>query len=435
MLDKIKKAGVIGAGGAGFPSYAKFTSKADYLIVNGAECEPLLRVDQQLMKTNAAEIISGISIVLELISSKKAFIGIKKKYKEAIEILNAEIKKQGVLEKIEIKIIKDVYPAGDEQILVYELTGRIVPEMGIPIMVGCVVVNPETLLNINNAVRKKLPVTEKFLTITGDVPTPITLKVPVGSPIRSVFKEAGIMSLENYSVIDGGPMMGTIIEDMDLYITKKSKSYILLKSNHPLIIKKKITIAQAKRINNAACEQCRMCTDLCPRYLLGHDINPHKSMRTLGMKMDAIAGFDYTYLCSQCNLCTLFSCPANLYPTSANLYYKEKLINKNIKYGVDKNKIYSERVFRNYKLLPTKRLIKRLGLSKFESKAEFSNKKINPNIVGIMIKPHIGATPKLLVKKGDEVSSGQTIGIVEKDNLGADIHSSIDGKVENITEE
>ena len=151
LLEQIKDAGIIGAGGAGFPTHAKLTSQAEYILLNGAECEPLLRVDQQLMAAYPDEIIRGFAEAGRLVGAKQALIGIKKKHGKVIEILKERIGALNETGFVEVRELPDIYPAGDEQVLVYQLTGRVVPETGIPIHVGCVVVNSETALNIYRA--------------------------------------------------------------------------------------------------------------------------------------------------------------------------------------------------------------------------------------------------------------------------------------------
>ena len=148
LLDQIKDAGIIGAGGAGFPTHAKLTSEAEYILMNGAECEPLLRVDQQLMAIYPDEIIRGFAEAGRLVSAKKAIIGIKSKHGEVIKLLKERIKTLQLDGYVEIGELPDIYPAGDEQALVYQLHGAVVPETGIPSMVVCGVVNTETARNI-----------------------------------------------------------------------------------------------------------------------------------------------------------------------------------------------------------------------------------------------------------------------------------------------
>lgn len=430
-VQLVREAGVIGAGGAGFPTYAKLDARAEYILLNGAECEPLLRVDQQLMELYPEMIIEGFEAARKMVGANKGIIGIKNKHKEVICLLENKIKELNYVDVLEVKILKDIYPAGDEQVLVYELTKRVVPEAGIPLQVGCVVINSETALNIYNALNNEA-VTEKYITVTGDVPNKITVKVPVGTPIIDVLKLSGIEDFENYRVIDGGPMMGNILESLDGYVTKKNKGFIILKSTHSLIKKKSATMEQTRKINRASCEQCRMCTDMCPRYLLGHNTKPHMMMRALGYKLDDYQGQINSYLCCQCNLCELFACPAGLYPKASNVYFKQKLTEQNIRYTrVSDN--FEPRAMREYRLIPSKRLVARLGLRDFDKPAPIAEHSINPSIVYIALQQHVGAPSFPTVLVGDYVTKGQLIGEIPESKLGANVHSSISGTVIEIS--
>ncbi|MDR1135588.1 MAG: 4Fe-4S dicluster domain-containing protein [Clostridiales Family XIII bacterium] len=432
-MDAIRNAGVIGAGGAGFPTYAKLKARAEYVLLNGAECEPLLRVDQQIMEFRADDVVSGTAAALRVTGAKKAIIGIKGKHAAAIDALRRAINKDGLAEQVEVRVIRDVYPAGDEQILVYDLTGRVVPETGLPIQVGCVVLNSETAMNIHSALTGGC-VTEKYLTVSGDVPKPVTLKVPVGIRIRDVLGAAGLTDTNGIFVIDGGPMMGNLLPDVDEFVTKKSKGYIVLKAEHPLVRKKLIDVPQAVRIGKSACEQCRMCTDLCPRYLLGHDMQPHKLMRALAYYTDDFTGQRTSYLCSQCGLCQFFSCPAGLYPRSASLYYRELLTREGMRYE-PKDKVYGERAFRRHRLVSTKRLVRRLGLYEFDLPAPLQEGMLQADYVRIYMSQHVGAPARPTVSPGETVRVGQMVGSVGAESLGVPVHASISGIVEEANEQ
>ena len=256
LLEQVKEAGIIGAGGAGFPTHAKLNCKADYILMNGAECEPLLRVDQQLMAMYPDEIIQGFKAAGELVGAQKAIIGIKGKHHDVIEILEEHIKTLGVGDYVSIGILPDMYPAGDEQVLVYEITGRIVPETGIPINVGCVVINSETCLNVYHAMNGQ-NVIKKYITLAGDIPARKTVCVPVGTPTIDVLKMSGIEDFSDYGIIAGGPMMGPLLTDLTGFITKKDKGFIILKKDHPLIQKKSCTFEQARRVNRWAMQCSR----------------------------------------------------------------------------------------------------------------------------------------------------------------------------------
>ena len=427
LLELIKEAGVIGAGGAGFPTHAKLAAKADYILLNGAECEPLLRVDQQLMEMFPDEIVRGFEAAGRLVGAEKAIIGIKGKHKEVIEILNKRIEALNLTDYVEVGLLPDIYPAGDEQVLVYELTGRVVPEAGIPIQVGCVVVNSETALNIYNAASGK-SVIEKYITVAGDVPNRITVKVPVGTPIIDVLKLSGIEDFSDYAVIGGGPMMGPVLSDLNGFATKKDKGFVILKKNHPLIRKKTVTMEQARRVNKSSCEQCRMCTDMCPRYLLGHGTQPHKMMRVLNYNLQDLKAQEVSQLCCQCNLCNLFACPAGLFPKDANNFFRAKLAEQNIRYKPEKES-FEARKAREHRLVPSKRLIARIGLSNFDRPAPMNGIELNPELVKISTRQHVGAPATPVVEVGEKVYAGQKIGMIPSESLGATIHASISGTV------
>ena len=432
LLDKIKSAGVVGAGGAGFPTHVKLASKADYILMNAAECEPLLRVDQQIMDVYCDDIIHGFEMAGRLVEAKKAIIGIKYKHKQVIQKLRQRISELNLDDYISVNELKDVYPAGDEQVLVYELTGRVVPEMGIPLNVGCVVVNSETCLNIYNSMND-VAVTDSYVTIAGDIDNPCTLKVPVGTPLRKLFELANISNIEDYGIIDGGPMMGPLLSNLESSVTKKSKGYILLKKEHSLIKNKGVDQAQAKKLNRGSCEQCRMCTDLCPRYLLGHNLQPHKMVRTQAYNIDDLTGQQTAQLCVQCNLCELFSCPIGIKPMHANNYFRAKLLNEGIKYSASKE-VFEVRNNRDFRLVPTKRLIARLGLYKYDRPVPLLDKDIDISQVKIATRQHVGAPAKPIVSVGDNVVKGQLIGIIQENSLGANIHSSINGVVVDVND-
>ena len=430
LLDMVREAGVVGAGGAGFPTHVKLASKAEYILLNGAECEPLLRVDQQLMEIFPDEIIKGLAAAGREIGASHSLIGVKGKHKEVVSILKKRIEELKIGDFVEVKELQDVYPAGDEQVLVYELTGRVVPEAGIPIQVGCVVINSETALNIYRASMNE-PVTEKYITVAGDIPERMTVKVPVGTPILDVLKLSGIENFDDYAVIDGGPMMGPILTDINGYVTKKTKGFVILKKQHSLIRKKSLNTDQTRRINRASCEQCRMCTDMCPRYLLGHNMQPHKIMRVVNYALENVGDQKIAYLCCQCNLCEYFSCPVGLYPKAANQFVKQKLMDQKILYKCTQEK-FEVRSSREYRMLPTKRLIARLGLNDFDKPALMKEMTVIPVVVNIARSQHVGAPAIPVVSVGDHVELGQLIGTIPENSLGATIHASISGMIVEI---
>lgn len=431
LLEKIKAAGVIGAGGAGFPTHAKLKAKAEYLLLNAVECEPLLRVDQQLLKQNADEILEGLATAAKLVQAQHTIIGVKAKHSALIALLEQRICQTGYA--IQIAALKDVYPAGDEQFLVRELTGRVVPEMGIPLKVGCVVINVETALNICRAAQD-IPVTDTVLTLAGDVPTPMTLRAPVGTPLSELLRVCGINNAEDRRIIDGGPMMGALLPQGETWISKKSKGYIVLPASHPLVRRKAATDGQARRISRTSCEQCRMCTDLCPRYLLGHNLQPHKLMRALAYPLEDLHTVASAQLCCECGACEYYACPANLTPKTINQQFKKLLRKQEINYQ-PAEKEPTARLQRAGRMIPVKRLIARLALAPYDQPAPLQPECMQPKMVKIPLLQHIGAPAAAKVAAGQKVSRGMEIGAIPPGSLGAAVHASIDGTVFEVTQQ
>ena len=431
LIEKVREAGVIGAGGAGFPTHVKLSATAEYILLNGAECEPLLRVDQQLMEFCPDEIIKGFAEAAKAVGAKHAYLCIKEKHTRVIKVLEERIEALQAGPLVEVKTLPDIYPAGDEQVLVYTVTGRSVPEAGIPLNVGCVVINSETALNIYNAVHGKA-VTEKYITVAGDIPNRVTVKVPVGTPVMDVLEKSGLTSFDGYTVIAGGPMMGPVLSNLSGSISKKDKGFVILKSDHSLIRKKTSTIESTRRMNKAACAQCRMCTDLCPRFLIGHSVAPHKSMRIQNYNLAETKEKTRAQLCCMCNLCDYFSCPVGLHPKLANDAIKRDLAEQNVRFQGTGEEPQAH-PNREYRLVQSKRLIARLGLSDFDRPAPIEEAvEVLPQRVKIALNSHVGAPSVPVVSVGQSVTAGQCVGAIAEGALGAPVHASVTGKVISI---
>jgi len=425
IIERIKEAGIVGAGGAGFPTHVKLNSHPEIVIINGAECEPLLRVDQQLMEFYGEDVVSGLKIALAQTGAKKGVICLKGKHKSAIQNLKNLVKKD---DQIEVKIIKDYYPAGDEQQLVYEVTRRVVPLMGIPLDVGAVVINVLTAINI----ARNVPVTERVITVTGAVALPQTLIVPIGTSFRELIIACkGPTDIQNYSIIVGGPMMGHVEEDWDAPVTKLTSAIIILPNDHYLIAKKTRKTQTDLQLTKAICCQCSYCTEMCPRYIIGNNTEPHKVMRGLANEdPSALGAISSVVSCCDCQLCSLYACPMDLDPGKITNMVKQSLLKKGAK--TEKIVPYEVDPLRESKLVPTKRLIARLELSDYDVPAPLDHSIYQTNSVKILLKQHIGAVASSLVKVGDTVAKGTLIASCG-DLLGANIHASINGKVTNVT--
>src|SRR5712671_6902991 len=199
LSEKLRECGVVGAGGAGFPTYVKAQSQVEYVIANGAECEPLIHKDAEIMKHFAAPILDGMTAMMNATGASKGKFGVKTKNAESIEALKHNLKNP----QIDFVMLGDFYPSGDEYELVYTATGRLIPAAGIPLQVGCVVNNVETLYNVHRAGTGQ-PVTEKFLSVCGAVREPKSFWAPVGTTFRELLDVAGGATVSDFGVFISG---------------------------------------------------------------------------------------------------------------------------------------------------------------------------------------------------------------------------------------
>jgi len=424
--EKIKSAGVVGAGGAGFPAHVKAKSRVEIVIANGAECEPLIHKDFEMMVHHAAEIVRGVEIMMESTGAKQGIIGIKEKNKPAIEAISAAIRQKN----IKLHLLGDFYPSGDEFILVYESTKRLIPPQGIPLDIGVVVNNVETLYNIARAV-DGIPVTEKFVTIAGAVDHPVSFVAPIGMSYRDAIGFAGGAKVNDFGLFVGGVMMGKLEFNPDLPITKTTAGLVVLPVEHTLIQRKRQPEKSMHRIGKSACDQCSYCTELCPRYILGYDVQPHKVMRSLSFTQTGEDIWNqYAQLCCSCGLCTLYACPESLFPKEACDKSKRDLKEKGIpwsgKLEVEPHPMYEGR------RTPLKQLMKRLGVEEYNAPSEFLHHELMPKRVEIPLQQHVGTSASGRGRVGDHVKKGQLIGEIPDGKLGANIHASIDGIVKSV---
>lgn len=425
LVETVKSAGIVGAGGAGFPTHVKINAEVDTVIVNGAECEPLLRVDQQIMADRPRDMLTALQAVVEQTGAKVGIVGLKSKYKTAVAALTAELRD---FPQLEIKQMKNFYPAGDEQTLVYEATGRIVPEGGIPLNVGTLVINVETLIWIYDIMTAQKPVTDKYISVVGAVKNRLTTVVPLGITVKEALALAGGPTIDDYVVINGGPMMGKIV-DVDSYVTKTTKGLIVLPKDHPLIESKTRSVPEMLKMSGMACMQCTLCTEVCPRNSLGHNLQPHILMRmaAYGTTCDKSTQATTAFLCCECGLCQ-YACVMDLQPWKFNITLKQELASRGIK-NPHHNQPEAADKFIESKQFNVHRLIYRLGLEDYDLPAPMQTTDVRFDTVNIALSQHIGAPCQPVVSVGDTVSVGDLIGEIPDGALGARVFASIDGKV------
>lgn len=425
----LQDSGVVGAGGAGFPTYAKIDERAQTIILNCCECEPLLRLHRQLLEKHPDEVLTAFHTVMKTVGAKEGIIGLKKAYTKTIEALNSVLDKY---EGLRIKTVDQVYPAGDEVVLIYEVTGKVVRPGGLPIESGVAVFNVETMYNLYKAMQGE-PVTDKLVTLACEVKKPKTVRVPLGATLEEVVKLGGGETVEDSVYFVGGPMMGNIMPKTAT-VTKTTNAILVLPKDHYLVKRKnsnnKINLKRAA----ASCCQCNMCTDLCPRNLLGHPIDPSRFMlATICKNSTDTQAFMGALYCSNCGLCELYACTQELSPRTLLAEMKNALRIAGVKpdpnvqaKGVNKA--------REHRKAPLKRLAARLNLTQYISPAPLENEFVSMDVVKECLSQHIGAPAVPVVKQGTVVKKGQLIAQANK-GLSVNIHASIDGLVTDVTKQ
>ncbi|HBZ7629538.1 TPA: SLBB domain-containing protein [Klebsiella pneumoniae] len=334
IRERVRAAGVVGAGGAGFPTHIKLQARVDTVLVNAAECEPMLKVDQQLMAQQADRLIRGLGYAM---------------------------------------------------------------------------------------------------TATGAVARPLTLAVPLGISLREVLDLAGGATVDDPGFINGGPMMGSLITSLETPVTKTTGGLLVLPGNHPLIQRRRQDERTLLAIARTVCEQCRLCTDLCPRHLIGHELSPHLLVRAVNYRQAATPSLLLSALtCSECNVCESVACPVGISPMRINRLLKRELRAKNLRYD---GPLRPADEMAKHRLVPVKRLISKLGLDPWYQEAPLTAVEPEVACVTLPLRQHIGISAVPCVAPGERVTRGQVLADIPADALGAPVHASIDGLVSAITEQ
>lgn len=430
LIEILRNNGIVGCGGAGFPSYAKINKSADTIILNCAECEPLLRLHRQVMEKYAYEIMTALEDVAAAIEAENVIIAIKPSYESAVNAVKANLSS---FKHIKIGLLPEVYPAGDEVVTIYETTGRVVPPGSIPIAVGCVVYNVETMLNAYNAIYRGIPVTEKYVTVCGEVKNPVTLKVPLGMSFRELIELASGVTTGNPAYICGGPMMGTLAT-LDDVVTKTTSNVLVIPENSYVVQHRKANIKlQFNRAKSVCCD-CYMCTDLCPRHLLGHPISPAAFMTAgVSFRSDNTKPFLDTLYCCACGVCELYACNQGLSPRTLIGECKSNLRRHGVAMA-EQVKLAPVSRQRPRRMVSKERLTARLGLAKYDVDAPLDERTVGTDRLKLLLGQHIGAPCQALVKEGDTVKAGDVLANTPETSLGVALHAPRDGRIESVTD-
>lgn len=426
MIDLARGWGVVGAGGAGFPTYRKLERPAETVILNAAECEPLIHKDKEILRHCGPEVLEGLARVCEQVGAHRCVLAIKHKYTDLIEELSGPAAERG----FEVHELGDYYPAGDEFLTVHEVTGRVVPPGGLPIDVGCLVVNVESVLNLALA----RPVTRKYLTVGGEVPAPVTVRAPIGLSFRDLLSSIGAPTAPIGGILVGGVMMGRLVEDLDEVVTRTTGAVLCFADDHPLLRRYRTEAPERDRIGRSACDQCSFCTELCPRYLLGHPIEPHRTMRGLEFHMAGGSMVEGSQFCCECNLCSLYACPEDLFPKDACADVKRDMREHGRRHPATGSTEVRPHSMQEYRHIPVSSLVRKLGLDRFQNVGPLTEPEWSFERVRVPLGSAIGAPAVATVEVGAKVTEGEEIGRAGE-GLGVPAHASVAGVVESVTDE
>lgn len=296
ILNRIKEGGVVGMGGAGFPTHVKLApkdpSKIEYILVNGAECEPYITSDYRRMIEEPEKVVKGLQVILTLFDSAKGYICIEDNKPDCIAKMKELVKD---IDRIEVKEMMTKYPQGGERTLIYAATGREINSSMLPADVGCVVDNVETVISVYKAVILGRPVNSRVVTVTGDgIKEPKNLLVLAGTDMSELVDAAGGLKGKIAKAISGGPMMGFALYDLHVPCTKTTSAFLFLEHD---------AVSEAQEIQTA-CINCGRCVSVCPDHVL-----PAR-LAKLAERGD-MAGFEALdgMECCECGCCS-YICPA-----------------------------------------------------------------------------------------------------------------------------
>ena len=294
IIERVKEAGVVGMGGAGFPTYVKLSpkqpEKIDYIIANCAECEPYLTSDYRRMLEEPEKLIGGMKIILQLFDNAQAILAVEDNKKDCIKLLKDLVKDEP---RINVKSLKTKYPQGAERQIIYATTGREINSSMLPADAGCVVNNVDTIVAIYKSVIENKPLTERIITVTGDaIKNPQNFRVKIGTNYQELIEEAGGFKSQPEKIICGGPMMGFGMFDLNVPTTKTSTALLCL------------TRDDVSLMNPGPCINCGRCVEVCPGRIIpsklasyAEQFNEEAFLKNDGME------------CCECGCCS-FICPA-----------------------------------------------------------------------------------------------------------------------------
>lgn len=280
FLEAIRNSGLVGLGGAGFPTWVKLNASVDRLIINGSECEPYCTADHVTMRDYAADLAEGIAIVQSRLAIEKTIIGVKHPPQALLDAFSQ-------IPNVEIQQLREFYPVGAEKMLILETTGRIVPGGKLPKDVGCMVLNVNTAVFIARYLRTGMPLVQKLVTVDGSaVRTPGLVIAPIGTPVEALFQAVGGFVQEPAKIISGGPMMGTALPDLEFPLLWNCGSLLALGAK------------EAVKPDSTACIRCGRCAQHCPMNLMAFEMTEAFARKDVDRLRQIGAS-----LCMECGCC------------------------------------------------------------------------------------------------------------------------------------
>ena len=425
--------------------------RCDTVIVSALKDNPLSFAEEYLLQREWRRIIEGLKLLMVNHQAEKGIIAVSKSGRPVIADLKRGIEDN---DNIDLFFIDDFYPAADQAILTHEIAGQPFYRATRTALLGSLVYDLQTVINIYEAVTEEEPVTRRLLTCTGEVVLPSLVLGHLGVSFREVIELCGGATIDEYVIFAGAPSRGAIITDIDTPVTKSTTTITVLPASHELVKERSLTIGAQVRKIKSVCNQCSFCTELCPVYLLGGKLYPHQIMRQVAYGLaepeEVMLG---ALLCSECGICEVFACPHKLSPRSVNKYIKERLkqetdpeslLSRNISDQTNSqtenqtNRLISgqlqPRSNRDYRKVPFERLADLFSVGPYAEPPKMELLETNPGQVELLFQEMSAAGVLPRVKPGEEITEG-TLVAETKMSSGAGLHASITGKITFLDEE
>jgi len=436
LSEIIRTYGIEEARPGGKPSLQEGVEKTlqvDTIIVNGTGCEPLVATDRYLLRTEKRSIVRGIEFLMESLGAENAIIALNEKYRTIYEDFSQSFQNRDDVKTIPVG---DFYPSGDEPVLVYEVTGRVIPRGGSALDARCVVVNVDTVFDVHNALSGEKPVTKVFLSCAGEVRNPSIVQAHTGVSIGEIVSLCGGPTAEDCVAVVGGPIRGHVETDFDTPVRKDTKSVIVLPREHEVVQRLTMPLEVMLRRSKAHSYLWTFCTDFCPLQMLGYGVDPTKLMQQIAYNLHdtPVSVLDTVFLCSSCGVCDLQTGALHFSPSAISSMVRSRLHEEGYQPAFTKRSSQVHEM-REARKVPRTKVLERLHLGGYDCINSLRCLETDPSRVEIMLDQGSGVRSKPVVAAGEEVAEGCLIAESPSRGSGAHIHASIDGRVIYMDEE